>query len=206
MTGGVEVHSVGDFFGQFEDLTEENRAAYELVVTPDAPWDCKSDWCQMRITVNRPGARVLAPQGFFRDTSIVRETPAAVAQTSDEPGLGPNAIPFTVTWKPAEDAGARKKISFAVAFGPGAGIPAAGSAELNMEIMVHAFSGDTDAQGVSFGANTKLTPSTLDEIRNKGFVLNNAIELPPGEYSVRFVVHDKVSGRLGVLKVPLKVG
>jgi hypothetical protein len=111
-----------------------------------------------------------------------------------------------VTWKPAENEGAKKKIGFVVTFRPEAGIPAAGSAELNVEVMVHAFSGETDAEGVSFGTNTKLPQPTLDTVRSKGFVLNNAIELPPGDYSVRFVVHDKVSGRLGVLKVPLKVG
>jgi len=206
MTGGVEVHTVGDFFGQFANLPEQSRAAYELTIAADANWDCKSDWCPMRITVNRPGAHVLAPQGFFRQASLVPQAKAAVAQASTSQTPGPETIPFTVNWKPAEDAGQKKKIAFVVSFGPSAGIPGQGSAELDVEVMVHAFSNGTDKQGVSFGAKAQLPPARLDEIHNKGFALNNSIELEPGDYEVRFVVHDKVSGRLGVLKLPLKVG
>ena len=206
LTGGLEVHSVGDFFGQFVDMAEQSRAAYEVVISTDAGAVCKSDWCPMKIAVKRPGARVLAPQGFFRNARAVPQAPIADAQTSGEPSSGPNAIPFTVTWKPAEDAGAKKKIAFVVAFGPAAAIPAAGSTQLNVEVMVHAFADGADKQAVSFGANTELPAAQVDEVRTKGFVLNHAIELEPGDYSVRFVVHDKVSGRLGVLTVPLKVG
>jgi len=206
MTGGVEVHSVGDCFGQFLDLAEQSRTAYEVVVTADAARDCKSEWCAMKIGVKRPGARVLAPRGFFPETSFVSgETPSALASVS-EPNPGPNAILFNVTWKPAEVDGAKRKIGFIVAFGPGAGIPAAGSRDLNVEVIVHAFADGADKQSLLFGANTQLTDATLNEIQTKGFVLNNAIELDPGDYTVRFVVHDKLSGRLGVLKIPLKVG
>ena len=204
MTGGVEVHSVGDFFGQFVDLAQQSRAAYELVVSRDAISDCKSDWCPMKITVKRPSVRVLAPQGFFRNSRPVPEATVAAAQPG-EPSAGASPIPFTVTWKPAEEAGAKKKIAFVITFGPGAGLPAEGSTELNVEVLVHAFADGADKQAVSFGANKELPPATLDQVRSKGFVLNNTIELEPGDYSVRFVVHDKVSGRLGVLNLPLKV-
>jgi VWFA-related protein len=207
MTGGVEVHSVGDFFGQFAELPEQSRAAYELLLPADAGRDCRSDWCPLKIKVKRPGARVFAPQGFFPESGPASpQTPLPLAHRGDEPNPGPNAIPFTVNWKPEEVAGAKKKIAFVVAFGPGAGLPAEGSTELNVEVMVHAFIEGAEIQAVSFGANKQLPESTLAEIRSKGFVLNNSIELEPGDYSIRFVVHDKTSGRLGILKVPLKVG
>ena len=206
MTGGREVHSVGDVFGQFLDLAESNAAAYEVVLSPEAARNCKSDWCELRITVKRSGARVLAPEGFFRDASVVPpETSVAVARLPTEPDPGPNPIPFTVSWKPAEGAGTKKKVAFVVSFGPTAGIPSEGSTELNLEITVHAISNRTDKQAMKFGAKTQLPSATLDQIRAKGFVLNNAIELEPGDYDVRFVVQDKISGRSGILSVPLKV-
>jgi VWFA-related protein len=206
MTGGREVHSVGDVFGQFLDLAESNAAAYEVVLPAEAARNCKSDWCELRITVKRSGARVLAPQGFFRDASVVPpETSVAVARLPGEPDPGPNPIPFTVSWKSAEGAGTKKKVAFVVSFGPTAGIPSEGSTELNLEITVHAISNRTDKQAMEFGAKTQLPSATLDQIRTKGFVLNNAIELEPGDYDVRFVVQDKISGRSGILSVPLKV-
>ena len=204
MTGGAEVHSVGDFFPQFLELGDQSRAAYQVDVPADVLNDCKSDWCPMKISVKRAGTRVLAPQGFFRNTRMPGKP--AVASQPAETEAAPNTIPFTVTWEPAENKGAKKKVAFTVAFAPAAGIPTAGSADLNLEVMVHAFAGGADKQSVSFGANTHLPQATLDEVHTQGFVLNNAIELEPGEYSVRFVVHDKVSGRVGVLSVPLKVG
>jgi len=206
MTGGAEVHLVGDFFGQFQNMTEQSRAAYELTLPTDAAQNCHSDWCPMKITVKRKGARVLAAQGFFRDARPAPETPPSVAQAPPEPVPGPNPIPFTVSWEPAESAGTKKKIAFVVTFAPGSGIPPADSGDLNVEVMVHAFADGVDKQGLSFAANTHLPQATLDEVRKMGFVLNNAIELEPGDYNVRFVVHDKVSGRVGILQLPLKVG
>ena len=206
MTGGREVHGVGDVFGQFLDLAEDNAAAYEVVLSPEAGRNCKSDWCELRITVKRSGARVLAPAGFFRDARVVPlEIPAVVARLPMEPDPGPNPIAFTVSWKPAEAAGTKKKLAFVVIFGPTAGVPSEGSTELNLEITVHAISNGTDKQAIKFGVQTQLPSATLDQIRTKGFVLNNAIELEPGDYNVRFVVQDKISGRSGILSVPLKV-
>ena len=206
MTGGREVHLVGDAFAQFQELAEDNAAAYEVVLPAEAASNCKSDWCELRITVKRSGAHVLAPVGFFRDASVVPpETSVAVARLPGEPDPGPNPVPFTVSWKPAEGAGTKKKVAFVVSFGPTSGIPAEGSTELNLQITVHAISNKTDKQAMEFGAKSQLPTATLEQIRTKGFVLNNAIELEPGDYDVRFVVQDKISGRSGILSVPLKV-
>lgn len=205
MTGGFETHSVGNVFGFFQELPETNTAAYDVVLSPEAARECKSDWCELKITVKRADAHVAAPQGFFRDASVVPDAPVVAAHAPLEPDPGPNAIPFTVNWKPAEDAGSKKKVAFVVSFGPTAGIPSEGSTELNLEITVHAIANGADKQAVSFGAKTQLPQATLDQIRTKGFVLNNAIELDPGDYDVRFVVHDKVTGRSGIISVPLKV-
>ena len=206
MTGGQEVHLVGDAFAQFQELAQDNAAAYEVVLPVDAGRNCNSDWCELRITVKRAGARVLAPEGFFRDASVVTTgTSVADSRLPGEPDPGPNPIPFTVSWKPAEVAGTKKKVAFVVSFGPTAGIPAEGSTELNLQITVHAISNKTDKQAMEFGAKSQLPTATLEQIRSKGFVLNNAIELDPGDYDVRFVVQDKISGRSGILSVPLKV-
>ncbi|HUA15757.1 MAG TPA: VWA domain-containing protein [Verrucomicrobiae bacterium] len=205
MTGGLEVHSVGDVFPQFRDLAENNRSAYQLELPTDGDWSCKADWCDMKVTVKRTGAHVLAPEGFFRNTGASAAQPSAAAAQPAEAPPAASGIAFTVNWKPAEAAGAKKKVGFVVAFAPSAGIPAEGSADLNVEVIVHAFSNGTDKGAISFGANTHLPQDTLDQIHNKGFVLNNAIELEPGDYDVRFLVHDKTTGRVGVLNLPLRV-
>jgi hypothetical protein len=50
-----------------------------------------------------------------------------------------------------------------------------------------------------------LTAGQLPSIRQKGVAYNGALDLAPGEYSVRFVVRDNLSGRVGSIAAPLKV-
>ena len=209
MSGGREVHTVGDAFQQLEDLPESNSAAYDVLVPLQAVQDCKAEWCELRITVKRAGARVLAPNGFFRDMNALQ--PAATQAKALHPTLdsnsasGPDSIPFTVSWKPAEPGGNKKKLPFNITFGPEAGLLKNGSNELDLEITVHAICNGVDKQAVKFDAKGQLPPTTLDQVHLKGFVLNNVVSLETGEYDVRFVVHDKTSGRSGIVHSPLKV-
>ena len=204
VTGGRDLHGTGDPFPQLGDLTEGNRAAYDVLVPPEALRECRSDWCALKISVNVPGAHVLAPNGFFRDASL-EQMRSTAADSASEPETGPDAVPFTVTWKASEDAGTKKRCSFVITFGPKAGIPSSGSSELKLDITVSAISAAVASQTITFSANSQLAPATLEQIKLKGFALSNVIELQPGEYELSFVVRDKVSGRSGVLKVPLKV-
>ena len=204
VTGGQELHGTGDPYPQLGDLTEGNRAAYDVLVPPEALRECRSDWCTLKISAKVPGAHVLAPSGFFRDTSLDRMHSTA-ADAASEPESGPDAIPFTVTWKATEDAGTKKKCPFVITFGPKAGVPSSGSSELKLDIVVSAISDAVARQTITFSANSQLPPATLEQIKLKGFALSNAIELQPGEYELSFEVRDKLSGRAGVLKVPLKV-
>jgi hypothetical protein len=50
-----------------------------------------------------------------------------------------------------------------------------------------------------------LTPDRLAAIRQKGVAYNGALDLAPGEYTVRLVVRDNGSGRVGSVDAPLKV-
>ena len=204
VTGGRELHGTGDPFPQLGDLTEGNRGAYAVLLAPEALRECRSDWCTLKISVNLPGAHVLAPSGFFRDASLEQMQPMAVDAAS-APESGPDAIPFTVTWKATEDAGTKKKCPFVITFGANAGIPSNGSSELKLDITVSAISDAVARQTITFSANSQLPPAMIEQVKLKGFALSNAIDLQPGEYELSFVVRDKVSGRSGVLKVPLKV-
>ena len=204
VTGGRELHGTGDPFPQLGDLTEGNRAAYDVLLAPEALRECRADWCTLKISVKVPGTRVLALSGFFPDFSL-EQMHSTAADGASEPESGPDAIPFTVTWKAIEDAGTKKKCPFVITFGPKAGIPSSGSSELKLDITVSAISDAVARQTITFSANSKLQSAMIEQIKLKGFALNNAIELQRGEYELSFVVRDMVSGRSGVLKVPLKV-
>jgi len=66
------------------------------------------------------------------------------------------------------------------------------------------------ATGVSAGGNAKtfdghLNPENLNQIRTNGLDFHGGIIVPPGEYTVRFAVRDRLSGRMGSVSAPLEV-
>jgi hypothetical protein len=50
-----------------------------------------------------------------------------------------------------------------------------------------------------------LSPEKLAQMRQRGVLYKGALELPPGEYTVRFVVRDNLTGRTGSVSGPLKL-
>ncbi len=203
LTGGREIHLVGDPFKILADLPDQNRAAYSL--TEDVPaTGCKSNWCDVKISVKRPGARVVAPMGFFHTVSSPEPLMAASALPAS--ATDATGIPFTVSWTAPSDSGAKKKLGFVVTFSPDAGILAAGGSELNLEITVRAMTpSGANKQNLKFSAANQLPPAAADQVRQKGLSLNHSLELPPGDYVVKFLVHNKISGKDGAVTVPLKV-
>ena len=49
------------------------------------------------------------------------------------------------------------------------------------------------------------TPEVLAKIREKGIGCRSALDLAVGEYTVRIVIRDERSGRIGSVLAPLKV-
>jgi hypothetical protein len=47
--------------------------------------------------------------------------------------------------------------------------------------------------------------AALDKIKADGILYQNALELPAGNYRVRFVVRDNLTGRIGSVSAPLTV-
>jgi hypothetical protein len=50
-----------------------------------------------------------------------------------------------------------------------------------------------------------LTAAKVSAVHQKGIAYSGALDLAPGEYTVRFVVRDDLSGRIGSVAAPLKV-
>jgi len=201
MTGGREIHVVGDPFAQLTDLPEQNLAAYDLGAT--LPQGCKGEWCEMKISVKRPGAKVFAPTGFFRSASVKPEEVFAAAAVTPLDFAG---LPFVIHFTETQAAGANKKVSFVVTFPPEAEVPPNGSNQLNLEIVAQAMPrGGTIMKTQNYNAAGALPTASVEQIRQFGFTLNNSIELAPGEYTVKFLVRDKATNRVGSVLVPLKV-
>jgi VWFA-related protein len=203
MTGGREIHGPDPFL-LLADLPAQTLAAYDLAA-PSNSDGCKSDWCRLRITVDRPGAHVFAPTGFFRDPKAGGDDYSLAAGLAAP--LDFMELPFTLSWAsnpPSPEA--KRRVGFVVTFPPEAEMPEPTGNQLNLEILVRATGAHGgNPQNATFNAAGQLSPEQAQQAHEKGFALNNVIELAPGEYTIKFLIHDKLTGRLGSITVPLKV-
>jgi hypothetical protein len=50
-----------------------------------------------------------------------------------------------------------------------------------------------------------VNPESLEKLRRDGVFYKNVLHLPPGEYQVKFVVRNNLSGQVGSVTAPLTV-
>ncbi len=74
-----------------------------------------------------------------------------------------------------------------------------------LEFVARATKKGTIADTVGQTINGTLPPDALAKIKADGIFYRNSLDLARGEYRVRFVVRDNLSGRIGSVIVPLTV-
>ena len=75
----------------------------------------------------------------------------------------------------------------------------------SVEFVALAIKNGVTADTVSQNIQGTPTPETLAEIKAGGLVYNNYLELPSGQYTVRFLMRDNLSGKIGSVSAPLTV-
>jgi hypothetical protein len=53
--------------------------------------------------------------------------------------------------------------------------------------------------------DARLDAAGMEQIQHNGMTYHNGLQLPPGDYNVRFVVRDSLGNRIGSVAAPLKV-
>jgi hypothetical protein len=162
----------------------------------------KPGWRPLDVKVARPGLQVRARTGYWysNDSPTAnnsRQMDISLALTSP---LAYTALPFTVRWQRTQEPAQKGKqpYKFIVSV-PGDQISIDDKNHaLNMEF-VAAVTGPTGnredqvAQHVTMG----LKPEAVTQLRSDGLNYDNKLLLPPGKYTVHFVVRDNLTGRTG---------
>jgi hypothetical protein len=76
---------------------------------------------------------------------------------------------------------------------------------IDVEFVAQATNNGVPAGTISQTIKGLIVPDTLTKLKADGVIYNNFLNLPPGDYQVRFVVRDNLSGKLGSVIVPLTV-
>lgn len=208
MTGGKAFYNTNDLAGSFRRAADDGATYYMLSYYLDTK-NGKPGWRKLSVKVNRPGIEIRARTGFLvtnttMNPRLTRDLDMINALHSPIEGTG---IPVTVQWVGAVADGTKKKASFFAHMAAGGlSFDPAGRDQLNFDFAAIAF--DKNGKEVAQSAQNFSKPvpeAQLASVRTNGVGFRNSLELLPGTYTVRFVVRDNVTGKIGSVTAPLTV-
>jgi hypothetical protein len=207
VTGGRAYTNTNDFENAYRDSMNDNSAYYLLGYYLDRKKD-KAGWHDLNVRVSLMGAEVRSRNGFFLRTAEDKATSERELEVAMRSPLDYNGLPIMGRWTGESGAGRKRKVAFTLMLPVGMGLidETAGN-HLDLEFFVRAQAPDgTTVAHAAQEMEGRLTNAVAEKAKQEGIRYENTFELLPGEYTVRFVVRDKLSGRIGSVIGTLKVG
>jgi hypothetical protein len=207
-TGGKAFLGGGNLAQSFRQATQDDSSYYMIgYYVPRG--STKPGWHQVSVTVGRKGAHARYRNGFY----LSRDTSPTSARQDVQLALGSPldfvGVPVSVTWsgRDAGKSGGKVRVRFDLVMPPSfASVDESDQNHMVVDIAAVArnLNGDVVAE-LSQRVETHLKPDGLEQIQHNGMTYRNGLQLPPGEYIVRFVVRDSLGNRMGSVAAPIKV-
>jgi len=210
-TGGKAFFGTSDLKEAFEQATRDSDQYYMLgyYITPDA--HTKPGWHPITVKSDRPGVEVRARRGYFynptvADLDATRERDLSAGVFSP---IEFTAITLTARWTGiTQSKGVGKQADFQLVMPANFTDiePPENRIKLDIVAQVKTLEGNPVGETYSRSIEGKLNEQQSQQLRDKGFTYAGGLQgLPPGDYTVRFVVRDGLNGHMGSVNAPLKV-
>jgi VWFA-related protein len=207
MTGGRAFYNNNDVAAGFTRAADDSAQYYLLGYYLDTT-NTKAGWRQLKVTTTKSGTEVRARAGFFVTNATANpqvsrqlDVETAIASPFDSTGL-----PITLKWTGLSAAGDKRKADFNIHLAPGSGvIDESDGNRFDLEYDVVAFKNGEAAGTFGKVVAGAIPDAALAGIKTAGIAYHASLELAPGQYNVRFVVRDNITGRLGSVSAPLTV-
>lgn len=207
-TGGQAFLGGNNLVQSFRQASLDNRSYYMLGYYVNRT-TARPGWHQVSVTIGRKGAHARYRNGFFlsRDTSTTSaQQDVQLALNSPLDFVG---VPISVTWagRVAGKSAGKIKMQFDLVMPPNfASVDESDQNHMVVDIAAVARSANGDvAAEFSQRIDTHLKDDGLEQIQHSGMTYRNGLQLPPGEYTVRFVVRDSLGNRIGSVAAPVTV-
>jgi VWFA-related protein len=209
MTGGRAFVRNNDLAGSIAKA-EQDAASYYLLGFYLNRAEVKPGWHKLQVQVRRAAVNVRARSGFFvpKVDEAPEKTLAHDLSVALRSPLEYTELPVTLRWREARRAGKDVLQGFLLRVPPGGiTIDEEDGNHVFFEVAAVASPLREGGKPLEFSGKIEahLTPELLKEAQQRGVSLNQEWQLPPGEYRVRFVVRDRLSGRFGSVSAPLTV-
>ncbi len=209
MTGGKAYYNTNDLAGSFKRAAEDG-ASYYLVGYYLDTHNNKPGWRKLHVKVDKKDIEIHSRSGFFVTNAtmnplISRQLDINNALRSPIEGTG---VPIVVKWLSVSTDGDKRKAMFMAQMPAGSlTFDPAGRDQLNFDVVALA-TDDKDGKEAGHAMQTyakPVPPEQLASVKANGVLFRDILELAPGKYTVRFVVRDNVTGKVGSVTAPLTV-
>lgn len=167
----------------------------------------KPMWRKIGVKVSSPGVSVRARNGYMtsapaNELEDARKTDVALAIISPVDYTG---VPMTVRWIGAGEKEGKRLLRFQIAVAPG-GLSVDENDHNHLKLNVIAYA--TDGTGKRVGDVTKDINAHLQDrnyamFKKQGFGYTDILEVPAGDFSVKFIVRDDLTGKMGTVTAPV---
>jgi hypothetical protein len=172
----------------------------------------KAGWRKLTVKVKREHTEVRARNGFFltnatTDPQSMRNHDISSALESP---LDYTSLALVGRWGKIEAAKdpSQRHVFYQLRLSPDAGVVnEIDSNHVSLDVVALAYTPDGKRVGQPVGqkVDVHLSAAKLAVIQKQGLVFVDALNVTPGEYTVRFVVRDDFTGRTGSIAASLKV-
>jgi len=211
MTGGRAYYNSNDLVKGFRDAVHDSAEYYMIGYYLDRS-KTKSGWRKLAVKVRRDHIEVRARNGFFvtnatTDPETSRNNDISSALQSP---LDYTSIALMAHWDKIEagkDPG-KKHVNYEMHLAPDASlIDDSDNNHLAIDLVTVAKTpeGKQVENPMEKKMEGHLSAEKTASIRQNGVAFKGSMDLAPGEYTVRFVVRDNLSGRVGSVAAPLRV-
>jgi len=211
MTGGKAFYNNNDVAGLFKRAVDDSSSYYLIGYYLNTK-NTKPGWRPLKVSLRDKekdrNSEVRARSGFLvtnatMNPDITRKSELDFAVLSPFDSTG---VPITVRWLTTSGDGSKKKVQFGLQM-PGSGLTLGAENLLDFDYMALAY---TSKDRKEAGRLTKtirgnIPVDRLATFQTQGVNFRNELELEPGNYIVRFVVRDDVTGKVGSVSAPLTV-
>ncbi len=207
-TGGRAFYDTNGLTDAFHRASDDSNHYYVLSYYLDRTGK-KEGWHKLRVKVQREGLQLRARNGFFLNSPIDEKSKEVALNIAIQSPINSTGISIQGSWKrtlPSPHAG-KKRQEFVLTMPANfAVIDEADNNHMKVEFVAVAMTAKGTVAGqVGRTMDAHLQAVALKQVRESGMDYRDVLDLPPGEYSVHFVVQDKLTGQLGSVLAPLKI-
>ncbi len=223
MTGGKAFYNNNDLVAGFREAEIDSRSSYLLGYYINK--DEKPGWHKIHVEMTRPGMHVRARSGYLmaRHDSAQPDSKDAKkdldVQLAMSSPINFTGVPITVKWlnippdskgtnqAPADQKQGKKTISFQIILpAHTATIDEADSNHVSLNFVAVARNqAAEDSADFVKKLDAQLKPEIAKRILEGGLKFDSTMQVPPGNYNIRFVVRDNLSGKVGSVTAPITV-